>query len=80
MPPDQIQEWMIEYLARELKLSRSAIDVDAPFETFAMDSAAAVAMTGELEDWLRCRIDPTTVYDYPTIAQMSRYLAGESGN
>ena len=32
-------------------------------------------MTGELEEWLGQSVDPTMVYDYPTIEQFSEYLA-----
>jgi len=48
-----------------------------PFDDFALDSATAIGMTGELEDWLGKPVDPTLVYDYPTIEQFSKCLAGD---
>ncbi|MCC9607071.1 acyl carrier protein [Blastopirellula sp. JC732] len=72
---EEIQEWMVAYLARELDTAPQSIDVTAPFESFALDSAAAIGMTGDLEQWLGRRIDPTVVYDYPTIEEFSEYLA-----
>jgi acyl carrier protein len=62
-------------LAKQLEVSPDRIDVTVPFDDFALDSATLIAMTGDLEQWLGRRIDPTLVYDYPTIAQFSDYLA-----
>ncbi len=73
--PEEVQDWMVAYLARILETSAAEIDVDAPFEQFALDSVNAIGMTGDLEEWLGVRIEPMTVYDYPTIRSMSRYLA-----
>ncbi len=75
----QIQDWLIDYLADEMQTPPETIDVYAPFETFAIDSAAAVGMTGDLEEWLGCRVDPILAYDYPTIDAMAKHLA-EAGN
>jgi acyl carrier protein len=74
---DEVQEWIVEYLAKVLERSPDDIDVTVPFDDFALDSATAIGMTGELEDWLGKSVDPTLVYDYPTIEQFSKCLAGE---
>jgi acyl carrier protein len=74
---DEIQEWIVEYLAKVLERSPDDIDVTVPFDDFALDSATAIGMTGELEDWLGKPVDPTLVYDYPTVEQFSKSLAGE---
>jgi acyl carrier protein len=75
---EEIQQWLINYLARSLERSPDEIDVTVPFDDFALDSATAIGMTGELEDWLGKHVDPTLVYDYPTIEQFSQCLADES--
>lgn len=75
----EIQRWFVEYLARLLKTDPQRIDVTVPFENFALDSVTAIGMTGDLEEWLGHSVDPTMVYDYPTIEALSRYLAGEIG-
>jgi acyl carrier protein len=75
---EEIQQWIVEYLAKELQESPDAIDVTLPFHDFAMDSLTALGMTGELESWLGRKVDPTLVYDYPTIEQFSKCLEKES--
>ncbi len=74
---DEIQEWIVDYIAKVLERSPDGIDVTVPFDDFALDSATAIGMTGELEDWLGKPVDPTLVYDYPTVEQFSKCLAGE---
>jgi acyl carrier protein len=74
---DEIQDWIVNYLAKTLETTPDKIDVTAPFDDFGLDSATAIGMTGELEDWLGKRVDPTLVYDYPTIEEFSGCLAGE---
>lgn len=74
----EIQQWLAAYVAKELEVEPDDVDVSLPFEHFALDSATAIGMTGDLESWLGCRIDPTIVYDYPTIREISEYLAEEA--
>jgi acyl carrier protein len=37
----------------------------------------AIGLTGDLEDWLGTRLDPTLLYDYPTVAALAKHLAIE---
>ena len=72
---EEIQKWMVEYLAKVLETPPEKIDVTVPFDDFALDSATAIGMTGDLEDWLGKSVDPTLVFDYPTIEQFAGCLA-----
>jgi len=76
---DEVMDWIVTYLAGEMQVEPSAIDVSAPFDNLAVDSVTAVGMTGALEEWLGVSIDPMVVYDYPTIEAMSQYLAEQTG-
>jgi acyl carrier protein len=75
---EEIQQWLVDYLAAALQKSPDTIDVTVPFDSFTLDSAAAMEMTGKLESWLGRRVDPTLVYDYPTIEQFSKCFEEES--
>lgn len=74
---EKIQAWIVSYLAEVLEINPDEIDTDIPFDHYGLDSAVAVGMTGDLEDWLGQKIDPTLLYDYPTIESFSRHLAEE---
>jgi acyl carrier protein len=70
----EIQDWIVAYLADLLDVSADEIDVAIPFDRYGLDSSAAIGMTGDLEDWLGVEIDPTVLYDYPTIQGLARQL------
>jgi acyl carrier protein len=74
-PPEDINGWMCNYLARKLNVAPDKIDTRESFDTFGLDSADAVRMIGDLEDFLGRRLSPSLAYKYPTIESMSRYLA-----
>ena len=66
-----IENWIVSYLSDLLKIPTDQIE---PFESLGLDSAAAIAIVGELEEWLDTDIEPTAPYDYPTIDEFSSYL------
>lgn len=74
---DEIQTWLANAVAGAVKADVEDIDPEIPFDRFGLDSVAAVEMTKQLSEWLRLELSPTLLYDYPTIALLSEYLAGE---
>lgn len=74
---ENIQDWLVAHVAQALKINSRRIDIRAPFAQYGMDSAQAISLTADLEDWLGRSIVPTVVYDYPTIETLAHYLAGE---
>jgi acyl carrier protein len=70
----EIQQWIVAYLAELLAVDSDAVDVKIPFDRYGLDSSAAIGMTGELENWLGYSIDPTLIYDYPTIESFAQHL------
>ncbi|PSB21040.1 phosphopantetheine-binding protein [filamentous cyanobacterium CCP1] len=73
----EIQSWIVEYLAELLEISPDEVDVTVPFDCYGLDSAVAIGMTGDLEDWLGRKLDPTLLYDYPTVESFTQHLAEE---
>jgi acyl carrier protein len=70
-----IRQWMVNYLAELLHKSPKEIKTNIPFDRYGLDSLAAVGMTGDLEEWLGEKLDPTLLYDYPTIDAFASHLA-----
>jgi acyl carrier protein len=73
----QIQSWIASYLAELLDVDAEEVDASLPFDRYGLDSAVAIGLTGDLEDWLGTQLDPTLLYDYPTVAALSKHLAAE---
>ncbi len=72
-----IEAWIVSYIADLLEVDSEDIDTTIPFDRYGLDSSAAVGMTGDLEDWLGYEIDPTLIYDYPTIEALVQHLSSE---
>ncbi len=72
-----IDTWLIHYLADLLEVPIETIDPTANFQELGLDSSLAIGLTGDLEEWLGCRINPTLLYNYTTIESLSVGLAEE---
>ncbi len=73
----EIQGWLVFYMAELLEIEPDEVDVAIPFDRYGLDSSAAVGMTGDLEEWLGYELDPTLIYDYPTIEALAGHLSEE---
>ena len=76
----EIQDWIIAYIAKLLEVEPELVDPTISFDRYGLDSSAAYALTGDLEDWLGEEIDPTAIYDYPTVEALSEYLSSMGAN
>jgi acyl carrier protein len=72
-----IEDWLVAYLAPLLSVRPDEIDRRRPFAEFGLDSLAAVTLSGELECWLDRDLSPTLAWDYPTIEALARHLADD---
>jgi acyl carrier protein len=72
---EEIQSWISTYIANELDVDVAELDPEVGFEEFGLDSALAVGLTGDLEEWLQTRVNPTIFYNYTTISSLSKHLA-----
>lgn len=71
----EIQSWLVNYMAESLEVSPKEIDVNLPFDSYNLDSAVTIGMTADLEVLLGTTLDPTIVYEYPTIKTLSECLS-----
>jgi acyl carrier protein len=70
----RLEGWLKEHVASLLEVDVQAIGDDESFARLGLDSAAAIAMTGDLAQWLGCEIDAMAPYEFSTIATLSRHL------
>jgi acyl carrier protein len=82
MPPStpkatepEIQAWCAAYLRTALKLPNLP-DVGAEFPSLGLDSAESVFLVSAIEDWLGLELASDTALEYPSIAQLARFVAG----
>ncbi|MBW4535060.1 MAG: aminotransferase class I/II-fold pyridoxal phosphate-dependent enzyme [Pleurocapsa minor HA4230-MV1] len=72
---EAIQGWLIDKLAEVLEIEPNQIDVGQDFEEYGLESAEAINLSGDLEDYLSCRLPPTLLWDYQNIETLAQYLA-----
>lgn len=70
----EIESWLISYLSKLLEVDPNTIDVTHTFESYGLDSSAAVGLSGDLQEWLKTELEPTLLFDYPTIETLSHHL------
>jgi acyl-CoA synthetase (AMP-forming)/AMP-acid ligase II len=73
--PDAIEGWLRQWLAARLECHPDTFDIDAPLESFGLDSSDEILLTGDLRAWLGRSVKPTEVYENPTIRCLARHLA-----
>ncbi len=79
-PPNKaaIERWLAERVATKVNISPAAVDLRAPFTRYGLESRDAIAISGELQEWLGCSLPPTLVYDYPNIEALAGHLVHET--
>lgn len=78
---EAVQEWLVEKVAYKLGVTSAEVNPDQYFDEFDLDSTEALVLSGELENWLGFELETTALWYHPTIAELSRYIAGKkAGN
>jgi acyl carrier protein len=72
-----IETWLIGRVAFYLECDPDDIDPSVPLAETGIDSASSVGLCGDVEDYFQIDADPTLVFDYPTIAEITHFILGE---
>ena len=75
MTQQEISELCAASLANVLRIAKDRVKTDAKFNRLGLDSAMVVYVMLEIEEKLGLELSTDDFYDYPTIDDLSRYLA-----
>jgi acyl carrier protein len=75
MTVEQISEFCVTSLAKVLRIPKDRVEADAKFSRLGLDSAMVVYVMMELEEKLGLELSMDDFYDFPTVHELSRYLA-----
>jgi len=79
-PTDQwLQDKIIGQIAHSLRVPTERIQRQQNFSELGVDSLIGVEIIGSLKQELGIELGPTLLFEYPTVAALSRYLAEEFG-
>jgi polyketide synthase 13 len=71
----EIETWLVQYLAGELKIPAADLARDEPLTNFGLSSRQAVMLTGEVEEWLGKPVDPAIAWEHPTVNALAKALS-----
>ncbi|MCB0167207.1 MAG: AMP-binding protein [Anaerolineae bacterium] len=77
---ETIENWLIDWLSKELRVSPSSISPEKAFAEYGLDSLMAIELADDLENWLTpagTSIETTLPWHYPTIETLAHFLANE---
>jgi acyl carrier protein len=70
-----LSDYISQQVCALLEISdRSTLDFRRGFFDFGMDSLMAVALRTRLEQQLGCKLVASTIFDFPSIDQLTKYL------
>ncbi|MET8690805.1 acyl carrier protein [Streptomyces sp. NPDC004732] len=70
----ELRGWLTARLAVYLARPESSIDHDTPLAHYGMDSVWALSLCGDLEEEKDLIVDPTLVWDHPTVTDIVAHL------
>ncbi|MGI5222039.1 polyketide synthase Pks13 [Nocardia sp. CA-290969] len=70
----ELREWLRNWVAEATGQSVDKITVDRPMEEFGLASRDALALGGDIEDRTGVILDPTIIYQHPTIASLAEVI------
>ncbi|MER5739402.1 MULTISPECIES: acyl carrier protein [unclassified Streptomyces] len=74
---EELENWLIARVGEYVPDLEEAVDPHRDLGAYGLDSIAVVAFTADVEDWLGFRVEPTAVWDHPTVAQLAKFLLTE---
>jgi acyl carrier protein len=70
----EIRRWLIERIAYYLERPADDIDPAVPLAEAGIDSVSATSLCGDVEDRFEINVDPTMVFDYPTVPEIAAFI------
>lgn len=72
---EEIAQWCTQFIATTFDIPLAEIYSDAEFQSFGFDSTALVGFSAELEAWLGRELDPSVLFNYPTVDRLADHVA-----
>ena len=70
-----ILRWLTTRLASYLEVGATTIDPMVPLAEMGVDSVHAISLVGDVEMHFDIDVDPTMIFDYPTLAHIAEYIS-----
>jgi acyl carrier protein len=69
-----VEAWLTERIATYVRQPRDAIQPETPLTEYGLDSVYALTLIGDIEDYLGLQLDPTIMWDFPSVRALTTEL------
>ena len=73
-----IRSWLIERIAFYLERPVDDVDPTVPLAEAGISSVSGVELCGDVEERFEIDVDPTMVFDYPTVEEIAGFIWAET--
>lgn len=73
--PEDVEAWLAEAVSRTAGIEQAQVGLDRPMADFGLGSRALMTLGVRLSQALGRTLDPTLVYDHPTITSIARAVS-----
>ena len=75
-----LHQWLITHLAVYLDRLPENIEATVPLAEYGMDSVCALSLCGDIEDDFGIVVEPSLVWDHPTVAHLTAHLTSRGAD
>lgn len=72
----ETQFWLIDLFSEELRIDREDFEIDGLFQDYGVDSIILAQVLQHINRKLETALDPSILYEYPTIQRFADWLIG----
>ncbi|GAB3984124.1 acyl carrier protein [Plantactinospora veratri] len=72
---DTLRAWLIERVASYLECGPAQVDPARSLADYGLHSVLALSLCADLEDHLHVRLEPTLVWDHPSVDALVAHLS-----
>lgn len=77
MDATEIESWLRQKVAEYSEREPTSFDRDTPLADLGLDSVYALVLCGDLEDAYGIEVEPSIVWDHPTIGELAEAIGSE---
>ncbi len=74
--PEGVRQWLTGRVAFYLKMTPDEVDPRFPLADYGLDSVYAFTLCAEIEDTLDVPIEPASIWDIDTLAELTEHVMG----
>lgn len=74
-PTETIETWLVDRVVAYGKVDAASFTPETPLAELGLDSVYALTLCGDIEDEFGLEVDPTIVWDHPTIRSLAHGIS-----